>query len=160
MSASFFQCRKGLSRGFTLIELMVVLAILAIVLVIAAPSFANFILAQRIKAASSDIVASLAYARSEAIKQNGSVTITPTSGNWASGWTITSSSGVLQSQSGYQRITVTGPTSIVFGRSGRVISSVATPINIDDADGRPAVTGRCITLGVSGLPRAIAGSCS
>ncbi|HJW01959.1 MAG TPA: GspH/FimT family pseudopilin, partial [Azospira sp.] len=71
------------SKGFSLIELMVTLSVLAIVLVIAAPSFGNFVLSQRVKTASFDVVASLSFARSEAIKQNGNVTIAPTGGSWA-----------------------------------------------------------------------------
>ena len=53
-------------RGFTLIELMVVVAVLAIIATLAAPSFRDFILMQRLKSINAQLVTDLQYARSEA----------------------------------------------------------------------------------------------
>jgi len=68
------------SRGFTLTELMVKVTIAAILLAIGIPSFRSFILGQRVKTASFDTVYTLTLARSEAIKRNSDVVITPASG--------------------------------------------------------------------------------
>lgn len=147
-------------KGFTLIELMVTLAVLAILLAIAAPSFSSFMLSQRIKTASFDVIASLSYARSEAIKQNGSVTIAPVSGtDWASGWTITGPSGLLRTQAAFTNLSVSGPTNIIFGRSGRVTSTTGS-ILVDDSKSNTIATSRCITIDPTGIPRAKSGACS
>jgi type IV fimbrial biogenesis protein FimT len=58
------------SAGFTLIELMVVIAIIAIGLGIAAPSVRNLTLNARMSAQANDLLADLALARTEAIKRN------------------------------------------------------------------------------------------
>lgn len=58
--------------GFTLVELMVTLAVASILLVIAVPSFRNIMLSSRLDTAANDFVAALNTARMEAIKANAS----------------------------------------------------------------------------------------
>ena len=61
---------KGTVAGFTLVELMVTIAVLAILVVLAVPSFTSIINANRLAAQSNEVVAALQLARMEAIKQN------------------------------------------------------------------------------------------
>src|SRR4051812_49326639 len=75
-------------RGFTLIELMVTIAVAAILLAIVVPSFRTFTQSQRIKSGSFELYSALALARSEAVKQRANVTVTANSGGWNKGWTI------------------------------------------------------------------------
>lgn len=56
--------------GFTLVELMVVLAVLSILLVLAAPGFTSLVRNAQMASASHSFVASLNAARSEAMKRN------------------------------------------------------------------------------------------
>jgi len=55
------------TRGFTLIELMVVIAVVGVILTLAAPSFSSLILMQRLKGINAQVVTDLQYARSEAV---------------------------------------------------------------------------------------------
>ena len=57
-------------RGFTLIELMMVVAVAALLVTLAAPSFYNFILVQRLKSITAQIETDLQFARSEAAARN------------------------------------------------------------------------------------------
>jgi len=84
-------------RGFTLIELMVTLVILAILTMIALPSFRDTIRRNRVNSASNALLADLNYARAEAIDRGQIVTLCPspdaancTSGgtSWSAGWMI------------------------------------------------------------------------
>src|SRR2546425_10294753 len=75
------------SLGFSLIELVTALAVLAILATVALPSYQNFVLTQRVRGASYDLMTSLVFARSEAIKRNASVSMTQAAGGWAQGWT-------------------------------------------------------------------------
>lgn len=53
-------------RGFTLVELMVAVAVVAVLLTLAAPSFYDFILVQRLKGINAQLVTDMQFARSEA----------------------------------------------------------------------------------------------
>jgi type IV fimbrial biogenesis protein FimT len=74
------------SRGFTLIELMVTVAILAIALGIAMPSFQDFVRRNHLAAANNNLASALSLARSEAIKRAARVTVA--SADWSGGWQV------------------------------------------------------------------------
>lgn len=86
-SAVPWRC-ASVSCGFTLIELLVTLTVLGIVMTLAAPSFADFVKSNRLKTTAFDLVVSLNYARSEAIKRNADATVTPAASGWSSGWSV------------------------------------------------------------------------
>ncbi|ABM38208.1 GspH/FimT family pseudopilin [Polaromonas naphthalenivorans] len=62
-------------NGFTLIEVMVSLAILGILAALAAPSFSETIKRYRVNAIKDDLIASMQAARSEAIRRGTSITL-------------------------------------------------------------------------------------
>ena len=76
------------AEGFTLIEMMVVISIIAILLMIGVPSFNDFVADQRVRTAASDLYGDLAFARAEAIKDSKRVIVERTSTNWRDGWRI------------------------------------------------------------------------
>jgi len=85
-------------QGFTLIELMVAVAIAGILLAVGVPSFAEAVKESRISSQYNTMVGSLYLARSEAVKGPGQVTVCPrkTKGSslcggksdWVNGWLI------------------------------------------------------------------------
>ncbi len=87
-------CKR--TRGFTLIELMVTVSVLAIVLSLAAPSFKGMISNSRSTSLASELTAAVNFARAEAVKRVKRVTICPssngtsclTSSDWAKGWLV------------------------------------------------------------------------
>jgi type IV fimbrial biogenesis protein FimT len=74
-------------RGFTLIELMIALAIAALLVVLAMPSYSTWIADNQIRNAAESIAGGLRYAQGEAVARNATVefVLDPTtgSGGWA-----------------------------------------------------------------------------
>lgn len=77
------------NRGFTLVELMVTVAILAIILGIAFPNMRELIINGRITTQTNELISSLSLARSEAIKRGLDVSVCAANGaGLAGGWFI------------------------------------------------------------------------
>jgi type IV fimbrial biogenesis protein FimT len=83
-----------LQRGFNLIEMMITLLVVSVVIVMGAPSMADFINDMRVSAATNDMLSFFNYARSEAAKRGQRVTVCLSSDlstcstlgtNWAEG---------------------------------------------------------------------------
>jgi type IV fimbrial biogenesis protein FimT len=150
------------TQGFTIIELMVVVAILVILIAIAGPDFRNLIVASRIKNASFDVFSALVHARSEAVTRNTTVTITPAAGGWADGWTVTESGGtVIRQQSAYPNVAITlAPAgTISFNGIGRLTAAAAPAFSLT-ATGALDKSKRCIVIDPSGRPVTKEGTCS
>ncbi|WP_031433056.1 GspH/FimT family pseudopilin [Methylomarinum vadi] len=78
-------------NGFTLIELIVTIAIAAVVMGFAIPSFIGSIRSNRLTTNANEFVTTLKFAKSEAIKRGVQVTVRrkgPTSGVWENGWDV------------------------------------------------------------------------
>jgi type IV fimbrial biogenesis protein FimT len=149
------QDRVG-ARGFTIIELMVTIVIASILIALAGPSFSSLTASQRAKGAASELYATLAKARSEAITRNATVTVSPVSSNWANGWQIVAPSSVVVDNHGATTgVTITGPTSFVYRTSGR--ASAAQTFVITGTAGS-ANSSQCVSVDLTGRPYITAGT--
>lgn len=83
--------RKNLSdrniRGFSIIELMVTIAIAAIVLMLAVPSFTRAIDQGKFTSASNELITAMNFARNEAMRRSRPVSVRMNTGGWIDGWT-------------------------------------------------------------------------
>lgn len=150
---------RNRSAGFNVVELMVVVFIIAVLAALAGPDMARMIRTQRIKTSAFDVLATLTLARSEAIKRNLLVTITPTGGDWARGWTVTdSNNNVVKQQGELGSVTVTGPVTLTYASNGRLNGAAAPEFGLSAADVYPGSL-RCIRVDLSGRPVAREGAC-
>lgn len=123
---------KGRVHGVTLVELLVTLAIAAILAAIAVPSMIEFVRDSQMRTTSGQLMSDLQFARSEAIRRNGPVLFCAVAGcaipggNWSGGWSVcvdenddrvcdsytTTVPGPLRSRAAVDsKLTLMGPTS-------------------------------------------------
>ncbi|MGH8660951.1 MAG: GspH/FimT family pseudopilin [Burkholderiales bacterium] len=122
------------STGFTLIELMVTIAVLAILLYVALPNFAVWMQNTQIRTAGEAILNGMQLARAEAIRRNVNVELQMDA---SSGWTarVPSTAEVIQSRvagegSAASAVTIApaGATTITFNGFGSITTNNdATP---------------------------------
>ena len=83
--------------GFTIIEMIITVALLAVMLAVAVPGFANFFQSNNLATTSNRFVSSIMLTRSEAVSRNATVimcntnaanTQCATNGLWESGWAV------------------------------------------------------------------------
>ena len=140
-------------RGFSIIELMVVVAIVGIFAAVGVPGMRDLIVSSKVKTAASDLHTSLLQARSEAIKRNASVSVVPVStSDWSQGWSVqvAATSTTLSQQDPYSAVTFTGPTSsVTYLGTGRVASQVSFSMY---SSTYTYIAARCIVIDPSGRP--------
>jgi type IV fimbrial biogenesis protein FimT len=151
----------GAQRGLTLVELLAVLALVAIVTGMAAPSLTRFTAAQRVKALSYDLTTDLLFARSEALKRNAVVTVTPRAGGWNAGWAASvGGAEILAREASGGTVSFGGaPAAITFGVQGRVSAPAAAVRITLSASGLDNRSKRCVELDLSGRARSRIEAC-
>jgi type IV fimbrial biogenesis protein FimT len=125
--------------GFTLVELLTAIAVLAVLLALAVPNFNDATLSARLNGFANSLVASAQVARSEAIKRNRDITLCRStngtscagSGGWEQGWIILNGGTVLQRQQALPtEFSITGGPSggVVF--PGTVVGTTAATLTV------------------------------
>jgi prepilin-type N-terminal cleavage/methylation domain-containing protein len=138
------------ARGYSLIELIVVMTIVGIVIGIAVPSYKYVTNSNRVSGEINTLLGDLQYARSEAVREGAFVTVCPSTNptsttptcatsttNWATGWVVFSDlngngafdtgDAVLRAQPAFTSTDtlVAGSTNaLVFNREGFILSTI------------------------------------
>ncbi|WP_151638699.1 pilus assembly FimT family protein [Noviherbaspirillum aerium] len=138
--------------GFTLIELLVTVAIVAILAAVAAPSMSAMIANQRTKSAAADLQMSIMLARSEALKRNASVVISPNTEGWQAGWRVATvdEDRNIHNKNASGGLSIVGPQSMVYSPSGRLRSGSGDIIFDISISSSP--THRCVSIDLNGRP--------
>lgn len=163
--------------GFTLIELMVTIAVLAILLGLALPSFQQSLRSNRVATATNEMIAALSLARSEAIRNNGggavcsSASGTACGGSWSDGWLVWADANgnsaldageaVLRYSQGNAKLAVSNTGgAVAFDPRGRrrAVGNQSLTLRPDECASQPLQ--RTLTINASGQVTTAKGACS
>ena len=162
--------------GFTMIELMIVVAILAIIAAFGAPGMRDVLISQRVKSAAFELIANVMFARTEAIKRGVPISLVGGDGVGAfdQGWCVVFGAppapvpcdvnnpltDEMRVQAPFLDInyvwrTPAAAAPIVFNRSGRLNAPVRIEISAAGSGAAP----RCLTIDASGSASSALGVC-
>lgn len=150
--------RSATRHGFTLVEMLVTLAIVSILLAVGVPSLTQFLADQAAASNANEFAESLRFARTEAMKRGSQVTMCATSNPtddlptcagknaWAEGWVVLANgqTQVLRVQNALRSMNTTTPVDttlfqVVFESTGIATagdgSYAFNPVGDMDADG-------------------------
>lgn len=169
------------SNGFTLVELMVVIAIVAVLLTLALPSFEGSMRSNRVATTTNEMIASLALARSEAIRSSRTSRLCASSdgatcvGTWNDGWIVATDNDanpvtteqVIRVVQAHPRMVIAGAggasaTEIVFDYRGRPDNGGAVRTITIQPDTCPSgqTLFRTLTLNGIGQINTVKGTCA
>lgn len=144
-------------RGFSLIEVMIVIAILGVLAAIAAPNAVEWIASQKVRDIADSLHMSLLRARNEAMTRGVEVSITATSGStdWSTGWSVADSASATARFDVQQTVDnsyiklAQGNNPVRFLPTGRLVGSeTAFWIAV-----KGTAMARCIEISLNGKPK-------
>lgn len=162
-----YQALHRNQRGFTLVELMVTVAVIGILAVVAAPSMTDMVNNGRTTSQAEELVSSLQLARAEAVRRNARVTICAGAAGACNGstswgqWTMFGrdntaaavTTDVIRNTTLNSNVQVTGPAAgIVFKSSGRIDATQQLQVSMSTQK-------RCLTVLISGVVAVTKGVC-
>lgn len=156
-----------MTKGFSLIELMITLMVLAIILGFGAPLLSGYTANQRIKDIARLLQTDLHYAREQAVVRRVSVSVTPAAGGWNNGWSITDTNiaEVLKQREGINNnvnLTAAPNTGVTFNAQGWANAAFNVEINNanNSANGCVGNRARRLTVSRTGLLTTVPIACN
>ncbi|MBP0048870.1 GspH/FimT family pseudopilin [Marinobacterium sp. AK62] len=143
------------SFGFSVVELMVAVAVLAIIVGIGMPSFQSMLEKSRLDSAAEAMADSFRYARSEAIARNEEV---ESEGSYQSGWSVSvvSTGEELRVYDAFPaNVTTDNNAAVSFNGRGMVSDGEEKAFSVSYSGGGS----RCVQIFISGAVRLTNGAC-
>ena len=103
---------QRVARGFTLIELMVAVAVAAVLLTVVVPSFTDQLARRKLEGVATELSTDLQFARTQAVARNGTTTLATNAGG--NQYTITDASTTYKTVALDSQLTITPSTTITY----------------------------------------------
>lgn len=175
--------RRSRQGGFSLVELAVTVAVVAIIAAIAFPNFQDVLRSNRVASSSNELAAAISLARVEALRSPGGAGLCASADgsacgtDWNAGWMVwVDSNGngqrdvgaspervVKVARGGALTVTETGATGkLLFDRRGRVKAGTASTLTLAPSNGCPTGSPlvRELSVSAAGQVRVLKKACS
>lgn len=154
--------RSVAMRGFTLIELMITLTVIAMIIGVGLPMYGSFTRESSLSGATSELIGSINEARSKAVSGREFIRLEAIDGDWSKGWKIVAMGKVADDSDddllfvvtrndggtvAIEEVSAVPRTSIVFDRDGR---AQASQFEIGMAAPEVGDPGRVLTINAMG----------
>ncbi len=114
--------------GFTLLELMIAIAVLAIIVALGAPSFASVMRDNRSLSTANELVGAMQFARSEALRRRVNITVTAPGNNWNQGWSVAAGGVTIRQWDAPGNALVVTGNAVTFLSTGRASAAVTLSV--------------------------------
>jgi len=157
------------SRGFTLVELMVTLAVAAIILGFAVPSFQALVENNRVTSEANRLLGAMQFARSEAVRLGETVSLSAVSNDFNNGWCVhrtanCTGSNILRQFAAPASAFSSAAASVSFSARGertpQAGGNIVISVQPTDCDVGEVARRSTVTVGLSGLVRLTRGDCA
>lgn len=140
-------------RGVTLLELMLVLAIIGAAIAVSIPNIQSTVANTQSRKLSDDLQLDISFARSQSVTLSDTVSVVPISNNWSTGWRVIQGSNELRSRGSLANPIADNGTitsgdyntsiPISFDRKGRAVNTGSVRILVNNCLG---LNDRTITI--------------
>ncbi|UCD69545.1 MAG: GspH/FimT family pseudopilin [Betaproteobacteria bacterium] len=137
----------GKTRGFTLVEVLVTISVLAVLASLATPMYQSISASNSTRAAAYSLVAALSRARSEAVKRNVAVSVFPLGTGWQDGWEVETGGTRLLMNEPATNLVLSGPLAgVSYQPNGRLATPGIVLFTVSAATGYT----RCVLIDPGG----------
>lgn len=148
--------RVRLIQGFTLVELMITLLVLAILINVAVPSMVQMLDNVRLSASEQNLVSAMRLARSESARTKQTMQLSAVNGDWRQGYAIvntvtTQTFRVYPSMPTAQQVTANATTVSFYPDGSTTSNAPSMPVSIQVCDPAVKPVGRLVTLSSAGF---------
>jgi type IV fimbrial biogenesis protein FimT len=138
-----------------LTELLVTLSVTATLTALGVPTFSELLIDREARSTAYELLGTIRYARSEAIKRNAQVLLTAAETGWSDGWIVTDGEGGeikthVKSAPKVDVLEASNTTTIAFNAVGRVPQNTVFEVCTPESDQR--ISRRLVRISSSGVP--------
>ncbi len=144
------RARIGAQRGFTLLELMMTLAVAVVLTMLAIPSFRHLMISTNLSGINNDLNGAMQFARTEAVSRQVPIAVAASAGGWQDGWKVQ----IAPAGTVLRTYPAVAPRYVIDGNSVTAVTFQPQGSLAPPSGSTAAVAASCLTISSSGFDSA------